>query len=255
MGSDVRSNQLTVLCRGCGNPVEGSAMCLTCGDNSRASGTRLGADELDEALVDQVGAALAAQVELATHTAAARIERTAGLLGDSLALRGRLRRQRALLRKRVAERGEQARDLSAALARVDEALQATGRLVFSDSDWSFRARLPRDKTCPMVARRLVEGHVREDLDDRQSESATLIVSELATNALVHGAGTIVLVVIRDRDRLRIEVSDEGHSPAIGIVSDREHGIGGRGLFIVDQLASGWGAAAGTGHVWAELDLV
>jgi histidine kinase-like protein len=254
MGGDVGSDELTVLCGGCANPVGARAQCPICGDTTGSSGTPLAADQLYEALLNQVGVALAAQLELATQTAAARIETSTGLLEESLRLRRRLRSQRALLRERLRKRSRPGHGLSNALARVDEALLASGGLPRVHPDWSLRARLPRDRTCPMVARRLVEGRVGEDLDVRLAENAILIVSELATNALLHGEGMIRLVVNRRGDRLRIEVADEGHPTTIGMVPQGRRGLGGRGLFIVDQLASAWGTARGTARVWAELAL-
>jgi len=254
MSTDAGPDQPTVLCLGCGNPVEGRALCPTCGDNSRDSGAPLPADELDEALLNQVGIALAAEVDLAAHTAAHRMEAAGELVEESLVLRGRLRRQRALLCQRVAENREHARRLTEALGRVEDALHTARGRSTTHHDWSLRARLPRDRTCAMVARRLVEGHAGEDLAKRETESAMLIVSELATNALLHGAGVIILAVSRHGDRLRIEVSDEGHPATIGIMPPEARDVGGRGLFIVDQLAGGWGAPAGTAHVWAELAL-
>lgn len=250
----MRSDELTVLCGGCANPVAARARCPVCGDTSRTSGAPLRAEELDEALLQQVGVALAAQLELAAQTAATRMETTAALIEQTRSLRGRLRRQRALLRKRAGERGEYARSLREALARVDEALQAGGGLGPAHPDWTLRARLPRDRTCPTVARRLVEGQAGEDLAEREAQAATLIASELVTNALLHGAGAIVMAVTRSGDRLRIEVVDEGHPSLIGVVAPEDQGIGGRGLFIVDRLASSWGAVEGTAHVWAELAL-
>lgn len=254
MGGSVGSDELTVLCASCANPVGARTRCPVCGDTSQCSGTPLPADQLDEALLQQVGVALAAQLELATRTAATRVETSAGLIDQTLSLRGRLRRQRALLRERVADRGEQARGLHEALARVDEALQSAGGPGLTHPDWSLRAQLPRDRTCPMVARRVVEGHVREDLGEREAHTAMLIVSELATNALLHGTGAITLTVSRRADRLRIEVADEGHPPRIAVVAPGTLGVGGRGLYLVDRLASRWGAVDGTARVWAELFL-
>ena len=80
----------------------------------------------------------------------------------------------------------------------------------------------------------------------------LIVSELATNAFLRGEGAIVLSVRRLDDRLRIEVLDEGRPDRIDVVPEAHRGDGGRGLWIVEQLATSWGTVAGTGHVWAEL---
>jgi anti-sigma regulatory factor (Ser/Thr protein kinase) len=75
-----------------------------------------------------------------------------------------------------------------------------------------------------------------------------------TNAFLHGDGAIVLNVDRDGDRLRIAVLDEGHPDHIGVIPENERNLGGRGLWIIEQLASDWGVVAGAGHVWAELPL-
>lgn len=254
MVGGVGSDELTVLCERCASPIAARTRCPVCGNSSGCPDTAPGARALDEALLEQVGLALAAQLELAGRTATAHMETATSLVSETRTLRGRLRHQRALLRERVAERGEQARRFSDALTLVNDALQARGSFRFAHSDWAIRARLPRDPTCPAVARRLVEGHVRDDLDDRQTDAAMLIVSELVTNALVHGEGAIVLVMSRHGDRLRIEVSDEGRPQRIGIVTGERRGAGGRGLFIVDQLASRWSNTAGTARVWAELPL-
>lgn len=114
-------------------------------------------------------------------------------------------------------------------------------------------RLGADPACPGRARAWLEqlfaGRVAPDrLDDMR-----LVVSELVTNAFVHGRGAIELRVAHDEARARIEVVDEGEDAAIRI---REHGteIGGWGLQLVEDLSSGWGAFEGTTHVWAELPL-
>jgi anti-sigma regulatory factor (Ser/Thr protein kinase) len=57
-------------------------------------------------------------------------------------------------------------------------------------EWAVRARIPRDRSCSTVARRLLEGYVREGLNDPAGEDVLLIASELVTNAFVHGEGTI-----------------------------------------------------------------
>jgi two-component sensor histidine kinase len=112
----------------------------------------------------------------------------------------------------------------------------------------------RGISCPTVARRLLEEYAREELGERQSEDALLIASELATNAFLHGDGEIVLSVSRVQDRLRIEVRDDGRPERIDVVPEQERDERGRGLWIVEQLASDWGALVGRGHVWAEVAL-
>ncbi|MFI6951010.1 ATP-binding protein [Streptomyces sp. NPDC050422] len=90
--------------------------------------------------------------------------------------------------------------------------------------------------------------------------AVLLVSELTTNAVLHtGSGHLLcgLTLSGDERRLRIELHDEGSTP----VRPPEHRAGageegGRGLFIVRQIADSWGSARSTRAegkvVWAEL---
>ena len=78
----------------------------------------------------------------------------------------------------------------------------------------------------------------------------VVVSELATNAAVH-AGTPYTVGVEVRgDEVRIEVVDgSGVAPLIrGRSSRRQRG---RGLLLVDRLASSWGSAPTRGGktVW------
>jgi serine/threonine-protein kinase RsbW len=244
-----RGTSEMIVCVACSDVVGAGARCPTCGElDAGRGGSDPGAD-LDESLLDQVNIALAAQASLARRTATQRVEAAGRLLDDAVVLTGRLRRQRALLRARVAERQELVPDLRDALDRVQGALDRADRSKRRGEAWSMTARLPRDSSCPRVARGLLEEYAREELDEREAGDAMLIASELATNAFVHGDGAIVLKVDRADDRLRIEVLDEGHPDHIG-VAENERQKGGRGLWIIDQLASNWGAVNGAGHVWA-----
>lgn len=90
-----------------------------------------------------------------------------------------------------------------------------------------------------VARSQVEAVCRRHGFGMLCDTATLLVSELVTNAIMHGAGEVTLsVACTDRD-LSVGVSDESpvtpsvdHNPPV----DR---AGGRGLFLVEKLASAW----------------
>lgn len=85
--------------------------------------------------------------------------------------------------------------------------------------------------------------------------AQLLTSELFTNALDHADGAITLSVVLDSAELRVEVTD--HSDGSPVVRDvdveDEHG---RGMLLVDELASAWGAGRyprGRGkYVWFSL---
>jgi len=76
-------------------------------------------------------------------------------------------------------------------------------------------------------------------------AVVLLASELATNSLRHTTagedGTIALAVLAVGDVIRVEVADGGAptTPCLR-VQDDEFADGGRGLHLVDLLASRWG---------------
>lgn len=86
-------------------------------------------------------------------------------------------------------------------------------------------------------------------------AGTLLVSELATNALVHGKGQVELRLRLTRDRLVVECEDGGHH----LPRRRQAGVddeGGRGLLLVSALSDRWGARLTDDGkvVWAEVSL-
>lgn len=100
--------------------------------------------------------------------------------------------------------------------------------------------------------------VRSCLDSwglsQQIPALELAVSELVTNALVHGAGDIEVDLSADDRVVRLAVADQGGTDAPHI--DRRAdagGTGGWGLRLVDQLADEWGTRGGSAgtHVWME----
>ena len=73
-----------------------------------------------------------------------------------------------------------------------------------------------------------------------ADTVALLVSEVATNALVHGAGRVRVRVRPTLDGLRVEVHDEDTTlPARRQATPLDEG--GRGIALVDALSSGWGA--------------
>ncbi len=71
------------------------------------------------------------------------------------------------------------------------------------------------------------------------DTLALLVSEVSTNALVHGDGTVRLSVLPVAGGVRVEVRDRGR----GMPVPRQAGHdaeGGRGLALVDSLAVRWG---------------
>ncbi|MFJ9803241.1 SpoIIE family protein phosphatase [Streptomyces wuyuanensis] len=140
-----------------------------------------------------------------------------------------------------------------------------------------RTSLPGNPLAASAARRFVRaaladwtrlGTVTTRGTDRLADDAVLVVSELATNAVVH-AGTGVEVLARldpatgdDPAALVIEVSDrhparavrsDGPEPESTAPGEPEHG---RGLQLVATLAAAWGITyrQGLKTVWARLPL-
>jgi anti-sigma regulatory factor (Ser/Thr protein kinase) len=78
------------------------------------------------------------------------------------------------------------------------------------------------------------------LDRELTETALLLVSELATNAIRHGAPPVRLALSFREGKLRVEVTDSSPElPRLGDPGPEQ--VGGRGLQIVQQLAARWGA--------------
>jgi anti-sigma regulatory factor (Ser/Thr protein kinase) len=76
------------------------------------------------------------------------------------------------------------------------------------------------------------------------DDALLVVSELVTNAVVHGRGDPVVVMEYTDDRLRLEVHDEDSTPPVRRQPAPDE-PGGFGLNIVEQLSEEWGWATTT----------
>lgn len=139
-------------------------------------------------------------------------------------------------------------DAALLLVRVPEDVEARSRSVLVD--------VPRERTLMFDVRGQVRAAMRSwMLLDAVVDTATLLASELATNALVHGRGRVELRLRLTRDRLVIESVDSGHHmPRRRRPGDDAEG--GRGLHLVAELADRGGCRATDGGkvVWAELDL-
>jgi anti-sigma regulatory factor (Ser/Thr protein kinase) len=85
------------------------------------------------------------------------------------------------------------------------------------------------------------------------ELAVLLVSELVTHAVVHARRTICLTVPTDANWVRIEVEDQGRGRPV-LRSTTEDQLEGRGLQVVDKLATDWGTQRRATHkvVWFEI---
>ncbi|WP_243762151.1 ATP-binding protein [Streptomyces sp. Tu 3180] len=107
-----------------------------------------------------------------------------------------------------------------------------------------------------AARRLAAARLRYCGLETLVDDATLIVSELVTNAIQHGRGAQVTFTMTVRDGfLRMAVHDEttGRPVVHDADNDAEHG---RGLFLVDCLTAAhggtWGTSDGGATTWCHL---
>jgi anti-sigma regulatory factor (Ser/Thr protein kinase) len=115
--------------------------------------------------------------------------------------------------------------------------------------------LSRSPTAPGVARDQVERVFRGSASDRAVDDLKLVVSELITNAIVHGAGPVSLTARTIVGTgIHIEVTDAGtrSSPAVPVPP---RPTGGLGLRLVDALAASWGVRVGRSCVWADMPVV
>lgn len=117
-------------------------------------------------------------------------------------------------------------------------------------------RLPATRGAPAQVREQLRQDCTE-LPPPLLDDAVLLSSEVVTNAVVHGPkpGTITVAVEWDSANLAMAVADESASVPVARPSDAAT-EGGRGLHLLDALASSWGvrqAATEPGKVvWFKL---
>jgi anti-sigma regulatory factor (Ser/Thr protein kinase) len=103
-----------------------------------------------------------------------------------------------------------------------------------ERSWS----LPDALTAPAAARRILT-EVCAGLPRDALEIVHLLASELVANAIQHGTGEVQLVVRDEQGRLQVGVRDEAPG-APGPVTRGPDDVGGRGLMLIEALASEWG---------------
>ncbi|MEV6673255.1 ATP-binding protein [Streptomyces sp. NPDC051162] len=124
-----------------------------------------------------------------------------------------------------------------------------------------RARYQKATSSVKAARRRAGQIAAEWGIESLTDDLVLVVSEMVTNAVVHGGGRQVGVSYSlNAFRLRVEVRDAGHwVPAVFTRKRRRRQGGlqenGRGLLIVQECSSRWGCkrlVIGKA-VWCEID--
>ncbi|HVS69325.1 MAG TPA: ATP-binding protein [Mycobacteriales bacterium] len=127
-------------------------------------------------------------------------------------------------------------------------LEETGRSVAKSAELLVNPGLDGVR----AARRLTSATLK-GLPDNLAADAELVVTELVTNAVLHGAPPICFRLHGRRDRVRVEVVDGGRAVPVRGRGTTE-GMTGRGLAVIESLANSWGVEpADDGKlVWAEL---
>jgi len=133
-----------------------------------------------------------------------------------------------------------------------ERLLGEVRALVSDAASGVAARMEAKPENARWARRLAE-NVTGTWGADGGPALTLLVSELVGNSIRHGDSDIYVVISLLPEAVRVEVEDRSPRPPVRRPHD-DDGESGRGLGIVDALASAWGVepvAAGK-VVWFEL---
>jgi anti-sigma regulatory factor (Ser/Thr protein kinase) len=122
-------------------------------------------------------------------------------------------------------------------------------------------RLALDLQAPAAARAAVTSALRDRVPAAMLGCATLVISEIATNSVLHSgtapAGELILRIRLSDTTVRLEVEDGGSGEVVARKPDVNGGGGGFGLNLVHTLSERWGvehAVAGGTRVWAQLGL-
>jgi anti-sigma regulatory factor (Ser/Thr protein kinase) len=122
-------------------------------------------------------------------------------------------------------------------------------------------RLALDVQAPAAARAAVAGALCDRVPAPVLARAQLLISELATNSVLHSAAMsgdeLILRVQPSKTTVRLEVEDSGRGDVVVTRPPDFNGSGGFGLSLVHTLSERWGfehAVAGGTRVWAQLSL-
>jgi DNA-binding NarL/FixJ family response regulator len=133
---------------------------------------------------------------------------------------------------------------------VDELIAGAGLLDVAVRALSAPARegFTADPQSVSAARRFIAGTLAEWELTELADTITLLLSELVTNAIVHAEAAPDVTVRLLRDRVHVEVAD-ARSAILHAQELNETSTGGRGLALVEALATDWGSVAvGAGKV-------
>lgn len=108
---------------------------------------------------------------------------------------------------------------------------------------SVRLELPATADDPGSARRFVTDQLKTWGYPNLTDDAALLTSELVTNAVIHGGEPYAVEVVDLHDGILVTVEDASHSPLPAARRQDADAESGRGLAIVEALATAWGTSA------------
>jgi anti-anti-sigma regulatory factor/anti-sigma regulatory factor (Ser/Thr protein kinase) len=117
-----------------------------------------------------------------------------------------------------------------------------------------RCTVPIAVAALSIARRLIREECLAWQLPELIDDAELIITELVSNAVVHGAAPVALTFTLREHFLHMSVHDGSPVLPKRVLPDPDTGAGGRGLLLVDAVAAGWGTTpvADGKAVWATL---
>jgi anti-sigma regulatory factor (Ser/Thr protein kinase) len=116
--------------------------------------------------------------------------------------------------------------------------------------------LPADPSAVPAARRFAsQALVHQGGHGPMLDKMQLLVTELTTNAVIHAHSPIRLSVMPAADHVRVEVRDDDPTPLGTPTRPSPDAERGRGLWLVDALATCWGVNNNERGktVWFEVD--
>ena len=118
--------------------------------------------------------------------------------------------------------------------------------------WSHESRFFAEPSSASRARAFVSRHLTEHGRAYLVESARLVVTELAANAMTHAQTPFTVTLSESDDLVRLAVEDGSSRAPVRVVA-HEQDTSGRGLSIVATMSQDWGFTlhpAGRKTVWA-----
>jgi len=120
----------------------------------------------------------------------------------------------------------------------------------STTDW--HRRFPPVPSSPREARRFVANALAAHDFHGNVDTVLLLASEVVSNAVRHAATAFDLIVHVEEREVTVTVVDQDPLNPPAVQEQRPDATHGRGMFIVDKMASEWGAerrAGGRKAVW------